>query len=374
MKRIKLRKLRKSIGKNKVKILVVALIVLVLIISTGYAILNTNLNINGSATIGKEETCDLNVSGDLTINTSWGGGDGTTVYNATLTVKNNSNEDIVGWTIKIKGPSDLIVQTNADITVDDNGVITLTNLSWNGMINVDNSLQLDLGIRTVETELNIEYITFNGCKVYGTGAVIPDEPDDPDPTIELTNLELSPSEYTMTIGETVTLQTIKTPSNAGADLSYSSSDESVATVSSNGTVTALKEGTTTITVSSGSISATSTIIVESTKIPSTDEVEVKFAQSAYWGDISNGYAMNFSITITNNSENTINSVKFNLGLPDNSTYSVWTNGASVTNNDFTYSSELASSSNVIIYGQVALPAGYDINDYLNPTISNIQVN
>ncbi len=85
----------------------------------------------------------------------------------------------------------------------------------------------------------------------------------------ITGLEVSPSTLTLVLsrdGSTVTgtLTSVIAPSIATdyADLSYTSSNTSIATVDNKGTVTALKAGSTTITVRTGSISKTVNVTVE----------------------------------------------------------------------------------------------------------------
>ena len=76
---------------------------------------------------------------------------------------------------------------------------------------------------------------------------------------------------------------------------------------------------------------------------------------------------------TNNTDKKINSCSFFIGFPSGTKYTVWTGNVIVNNGDFSYNSAIDANGNVIIYGQVTLPAGYDINDYLSPSITNIQV-
>lgn len=67
--------------------------------------------------------------------------------------------------------------------------------------------------------------------------------------VKVKTLKLSASKVTMTVGKTYTIKSKITPSNAtNQKLSYSSSDSKIAKVSSKGVVTAVSEGTATITV------------------------------------------------------------------------------------------------------------------------------
>lgn len=372
MNKIKKRRLKNKISKNKTKIIVIVCVIFVLLLSVGYGVSSTLISLNGTATIEEAANCKDKITGTYKLNTFWNGQDNNKHYHAIITIKNDGSESIPSWTIKIKGPRDIQIQVNANVTKSDDGTLTLTPYSWNSIIDSGKELSLDFIVITVEDDFDPTYITFNDCKIYGKGVV---NPDPVDPSIELTNLELSPSSYEMVVGETVTLNTIKTPSNADATLTYTSSNESVATVSQNGEVIALSEGTTTITVSSGNISASSTITVKKKdETPVTpDGIELKFAQTGYWGDISTGQSMNFNVTITNNTDSKINSCSFFIGFPSGSKYTIWTGNVTVNDGDFSYNSSVDANGNIIIYGQVTLPAGYDINDYLSPSITNIQV-
>ena len=81
---------------------------------------------------------------------------------------------------------------------------------------------------------------------------------------ELEELIINLSEFELEEGESTKLNVSSIPSNASAEVSWTSSDPSVATVSADGTVTAIKAGTATITATSTvnpAIKATSTVTV-----------------------------------------------------------------------------------------------------------------
>lgn len=80
--------------------------------------------------------------------------------------------------------------------------------------------------------------------------------------IAVTSVSIGQATAEMLIGETVQLSATVLPSNAtDKTVSWASSKQSVATVSSTGLVTALAEGTTTITASAGGKSGTCTVTV-----------------------------------------------------------------------------------------------------------------
>ena len=80
--------------------------------------------------------------------------------------------------------------------------------------------------------------------------------------VETESITVKDSEVTLNVGETADIEVTVLPVEATDIITYASSDDSVATVDSNGKITAMGEGTATITVTSGSMSATVTVTVE----------------------------------------------------------------------------------------------------------------
>lgn len=83
---------------------------------------------------------------------------------------------------------------------------------------------------------------------------------------QLTEITLPESPLELATGETAALELGllydgETPENAKPDVTYTSSDEAVATVAEDGTVTAVAEGEATITATTGDLSATQTVVV-----------------------------------------------------------------------------------------------------------------
>ncbi len=85
---------------------------------------------------------------------------------------------------------------------------------------------------------------------------------DPDSVNRVTDVSVTPSSKTLEIGETQNLDVRVSPSNATLkDVTYSTSDSSVATVSEDGVVTAVQTGTATITVTTVDGGFTDTFVV-----------------------------------------------------------------------------------------------------------------
>ena len=112
--------------------------------------------------------------------------------------------------------------------------------------------------------------------------------------IGVTGITLNKESETMEAGTTMTLVATVTPDNAtNKTVTWTSSDESIATVDENGKVTALKEGEVTITASCGDQSAVCTITVKAKEIPVTN---VTLDQTS--ASIKVGENVTFKATVT----------------------------------------------------------------------------
>lgn len=90
-----------------------------------------------------------------------------------------------------------------------------------------------------------------------------------DPEIAVTGVSLSPTTVALDVGGTSNLTATVQPSNAtNKSVNWSTSNQSVATVN-NGTVTAVGEGTATITATAGGKSATCSVTVNKKVVPAT---------------------------------------------------------------------------------------------------------
>ena len=96
--------------------------------------------------------------------------------------------------------------------------------------------------------------------------------------VPATSVKLDKSELSLTEGDTDKLTATVTPENTTDTLVWSSSNTDVATVDNNGTVTAVKAGTATITAKSGSVEAKCTVTV---KAAPAAPLTVKVGETAY---------------------------------------------------------------------------------------------
>lgn len=86
--------------------------------------------------------------------------------------------------------------------------------------------------------------------------------DDGDNTVAVTNVTVAPATASVEVGKTTKLSTTVAPDNAtNKTIAYKSSDEKIATVASDGTVTGVAAGSATITATADGKSGTSAITV-----------------------------------------------------------------------------------------------------------------
>ena len=85
----------------------------------------------------------------------------------------------------------------------------------------------------------------------------------------VTGITLSKSEMNMVIGQTDTLTATLAPEGVSSAVAWKSTNEAVATVAQDGTVTAVSSGNAVITATAGGISAECKVSVEAPKIPMT---------------------------------------------------------------------------------------------------------
>ena len=98
------------------------------------------------------------------------------------------------------------------------------------------------------------------CDKDSTGTNTPENP--PSDTLLIESIIINPSSLELEAGDSATLTPIILPKQSGTVvLEWTSSDNTVATVSASGTVTAVSEGTATVTASSGEVHGSSTKVI-----------------------------------------------------------------------------------------------------------------
>lgn len=364
MSKIKLKRLKKKVKLNKFKYMLILLSISLLCVGIAYAGSKTDVEINGSAKI-KEYSC-VNVSGEFTSGNPWSE-EGKYVSNVTLSIHNDSMDDIVGWEIKIFGPSDLDSRwVNADKTYGD-GYLLLKNLPYNSTITSKGDLELQFGLETVEEQLNIKQIVFNNCVVYKNDDISTDFEDD----TTLQDLFITPSRVTINTGETYNLSLVLVPTTAIATITWESSNPRVAEVK-DGIVTAKTAGEADIIAKSGFLKSVATIIVKKNE----DDPEYVAPDLAIEMNVTNswGSTMQYDIDIENIGESPISSFSFVVDLPEGTSYTIfYYPGLVIDGNLFNInlSNPIQPGETSRISGQATIPAGYNINDYNQPNITKI---
>jgi hypothetical protein len=182
-----------------------------------------------------------------------------------------------------------------------------------------------------------------------------------------TSLILNRAELNLRTGETFNLYANKVPEKSSGRVSWSSSNNSIATVNSDGIVQAISSGTTTITASVGNIYATCTVNVSSEILP----LEITPALSSEgWGQV-----LTYNISVKNVSGTDISNWSFSFSIPTDSIITIWAPYGIVTaeSNTF-YGTSLANETTVNISCQIEFPVAANKSLYLSPTVYDITIN
>ena len=151
-------------------------------------------------------------------------------------------------------------------------------MTWYGSNNRANSFVYDW----VYPQLKAldDYLFERGISINAENNGNPILPDDEDSDKPVTGIEISPNNVTLKIDETQQLNAEVNPTTAtNKNYSWASSNENIATVDENGIVTAISEGTATITATTedGSHTDTSTIRVLAPDTPIIDVTNIEIS-------------------------------------------------------------------------------------------------
>lgn len=162
-------------------------------------------------------------------------------------------------------------------TPEDACVESVTYISSNTTVATVSSTGLVKPVTSGETVITVT--VFDGYQSYSENVTVTVLED----VIDVTAVSFSPSSYTKYIGDEFVLQPTITPSDAtDKTLTWSSSNESVATVDNNGAVIAISEGTATITATStNGISGSCMISVNAVAVTSVGLNETTIEMSVY---------------------------------------------------------------------------------------------
>lgn len=154
----------------------------------------------------------------------------------------------------------------------------------------DQLFELKAGLMFVNGSYLAEDIVLKYTAADQTLVIVPNE-------IAVTEVKLDKTSATLEIGENVTLVATVSPDNAtDKTVTWTSSDESIATVDENGKVTAVKEGTVIITATCGDKNATCSVTVKANEVPEVPVTKVTLDQTS--ASIKVGENVTFKATVT----------------------------------------------------------------------------
>lgn len=334
---------RKKIFK---KIIITIIIIILIFIGIGYSTFSQNHTLFGKITI-KESTIYPTIT--ITLGDIWGSGNGTYIYPYTVTIYNNSNETINGWTIGFDIPAGTTInaQYGTVATISDNKIsCTVSDQYDNSTILPDSSVSFRVFLDIPITGYQYTNVTFNGSRNGGNTE------------ITATGLNVDPISTSVSVGATKTITAMITPTGATGTVTWASSNTAIATVSNTGVVTGVSPGTANIIASLNSLTATCNVTILSNEI-SNNDVTVNMTAGNPWPNGSN-YITQYNLTITNKSTKIINNLQFDINLPEGSTISGIFNCTYINNGTvFTFSKNgmalQPNSSNTEIVIQIEVP-------------------
>jgi len=154
------------------------------------------------------------------------------------------------------------------------------NTKFAAVIGEEFSLEADGGNITAPAgTYDIYLYPFDAKAKIVEASVVPPTPQEK----PVTGVSLAPTELSLEVGGSQTLTATITPADADVkSIAWTSSDESVATVSQNGLVSAVAEGTATITVTVDGFTATCAVSVSAVTPPPAEGVKLYVFNSTGW--------------------------------------------------------------------------------------------
>lgn len=197
---------------------------------------------------------------------------------STLSLEEGEDETLVALVLPVNATNKNVTWTSSNLdvaTVESNGKVTAV---AEGTTII--SVTTEDGGKIAECIVNIT-----------KQEVIPDPDPDPDP-INVTSIELNKSTLSLKVGEDETLVANILPTDAtNKNVTWTSSNSNVATVNSNGKVTAVAEGTALITAfteDQGLTDTCSVTITEDSEEPTPTPTKYKIEGKAWFDENKNG--------------------------------------------------------------------------------------
>lgn len=168
MKKAYKRKIKKVIKKSHFTICMTCLIILLLFMSTSYALLKSNIKVNGNSKIVNNKNSinnkNNNVSITTKINNSWPGN-----YIVNITLTNNSSSNILSWILRFNDSENITLTSSYATVSNQNQKFKLISLSWNSNIKSSESTTIEVTITTSRTDIqdildNIEIDSLGGME------------------------------------------------------------------------------------------------------------------------------------------------------------------------------------------------------------------
>lgn len=195
--------------------LIIIFILSLCFMSVGYSLLSESLSLTGKGNliITEEE-----VSDDISFRydkNNWYS-NGFFYYNYTGYIKNQTDDQIEGWNIEIKVPTDIteVVCWNANCSVN-NGILVFSNVDYNSILNPNNEISFGFQLHTSTENLELNNVKINGNSVFNEEEK---EEEKKDFDINLLNIDLSLNSSWKDSGYTYNQYDILVKNNTGYDL------------------------------------------------------------------------------------------------------------------------------------------------------------
>ena len=205
----------------------------------------------------------------------------------TATVKDTEMQDVCVITVKVSA-KELKVPDTLDVKLNDTDEIAIeakcepkdaSNISFNFASN-------DEEVATVDKDGKVKVLKAGECDITTTlmqdGEKVTEKTTHVKAFYEVESITLDSNEGKLTVGNSHTIKATIAPEEAAAEttIEWSSSNEKVATVDSNGKVTAVSSGNATITATAGEESANYEVTVEQPKKVTTSNKTYKSSNSS----------------------------------------------------------------------------------------------